>query len=152
MIAGKTAIFPRAAHVCIWADGVYLEARMEPEAGCILVSIGATPEGRKELPGFQVGIRESAQSWRELLVGVTARGLAIAPEAAVGDGAPGVWKAVGEVFPGTRHQRCGFHKSSNVLNKFPKSMVPAVPSDLQDIHHAGTKAAALAAIALSTSE
>ena len=71
MIAGKTAIFPRAAHVCIaahvyiWADGVYLQARMEPEAGCILVSIGATPEGRTSLRGFQVGIRESAQRWRE---------------------------------------------------------------------------------------
>ena len=84
---------------------------MEPEAGCILVIIGATPEGRTALRGFQVGIRESAQSWRELLVGVKARGLAIAPEVAVGDGAVGFWKAVGEVFPGTRHQRCWFHKS-----------------------------------------
>ena len=90
MIAGKTAIFPRAAHVCIaaqvciWADGVYLQTRMEPEAECILVIIGATPEGRTELRGFQVGSRESAQSWRKLLVGVKARGLAIAPEVAVG--------------------------------------------------------------------
>jgi len=77
-------------YVYIWADGVYLQARMEPQAECILVIIGATPEGRKELVGFQVGIRESAQSWRELLVDIKARGLAIAPEVAVGDGASGV--------------------------------------------------------------
>jgi transposase-like protein len=133
-------------YVYIWADGVYLQARMEPEAECILVIIGATPEGRKELLGFHVGVRESAQSWRELLIDIKARGLAIAPEVAVGDGALGFWKAVDEVFPGTRHQRCWFHKISNVLNKFPKSMAPAVTSDLQDIHHAETKAAALAAI------
>ena len=133
-------------YVYIWADGVYLQARMEPEAECILVIIGATPEGKKELLGFHVGIRESAQSWRELLVGIKAHGLTIAPEVAVGDGALGFWKAVDEVFPGTRHQRCWFHKSSNVLNKFPKSMAPTVTSDLQDMHHAGTKAAALASI------
>ena len=90
MIAGKTAIFPRAAHVCIaarvciWTDGVYLEARMEPEAGCILVIIGATPGGRTALLGFQVGSRESTQRWRELLVSVKARGVAIAREVAVG--------------------------------------------------------------------
>jgi len=133
-------------YVYIWADGVYLQARMEPEAECILVIIGATPEGRKELLGFHVGVRESVQSWRELLIDIKARGLAMAPEVAVGDGALGFWKAVDEVFPGTRHQRCWFHKISNVLNKFPKSMAPAVTSDLQDIHHAETKAAARAAI------
>ena len=133
-------------YVYIWADGVYLQARMEPEAECILVIIGATPEGRKELLGFHVGVRESAQSWRELLAAIKARGLSIAPEVAVGDGALGFWKAVDEVFPGSRHQRCWFHKISNVLNKFPKSMAPAVTSDLQDIHHAETKAAAQAAI------
>ena len=123
---------------------------MEPEAACILVIVGATPEGRKELLGFHVGIRESAQSWRELLVDIKARGLAIAPEVAVGDGALGFWKAVDEVFPGTRHQRCRFHKSANVPNRFPKSMGPAVTSELQDIHHAETKAAARAAIAVFT--
>lgn len=133
-------------YVYIWADGVYLQARMEPEAECVLVMIGATPEGRKEPLGFHVGIRESAQSWRELLIDIKARGLAIAPEVAVGDGALGFWKAVDEVFPGTRQQRCWFHKISNVLNKAPKSMAPAVTSDLQDVHHAETKAAALAAI------
>jgi transposase-like protein len=133
-------------YVYIWADGVYLQARMEPEAECILVIIGATPEGRKELLGFHVGVRESAQSWRELLVDIKARGLAVAPEVAVGDGALGFWKALDAVFPSTHHQRCWFHKISNVLNKFPKSMGPAVKSDLHDIHHAETKAAALAAV------
>ena len=137
-------------YVYIWADGVYLQARMEPEAECILVIIGATPEGRKELLGFHVGVRESAQSWRELLIDIKVLGLAAAPEAAVGDGALVFWKAVDEVFPGTRHQRCWFHKISNVLNKFPKSMAPAVTSDLQDIHHAETKAAALEHVAFLT--
>src|SRR6187397_32714 len=85
-------------YVYIWVDGVYLQARMEPQAECMLVVIGATPEGKKELLGFQVGTRESAQSWRELLVGLRARGLAIAPELAVGDGALGFWKALQEVF------------------------------------------------------
>ena len=119
---------------------------MEPQAECILVIIGATPEGRKELVGFQVGLRESAQSWCELLVDIKARGLAMAPEIAVGDGAMGFWKALDEVFPGTRHQRCWVHKIANILNKFPKSMAPRVKADLQNIHHAPTRADALAAI------
>jgi transposase-like protein len=133
-------------YVYIWADGVYLQARMEPAAECILVIIGATPEGKKELLGFQVGARESAQSWRELLIDIKSRGLAVAPEIAVGDGGMGFWKALDEVFPGTRHQRCWVHKTANVLNKFPKSMAPAVKSDLHDIHHAETRAGAKAAL------
>ena len=133
-------------YVYIWADGVYLQARMEPEAECILVVIGATPEGKKELVGFHVGMRESAQSWRELLVDLKARGLAVAPEIAVGDGALGFWKALDEVFPGTRHQRCWVHKVANVLNKLPKSMAPTVKSDLRDIWQAETRAAAQAAM------
>jgi transposase-like protein len=133
-------------YVYIWADGVYLQARMEPQAECVLVIIGATPEGRKELVGFQVGLRESAQSWRELLVSLKARGLAVPPELATGDGALGFWKALDEVFPTTRHQRCWFHKIANVLNHFPKPTQPAVASDLRDIHHAETRAAALVAI------
>ena len=96
-------------YVYIWADGIYLQARMEPQAECMLVLIGATPEGQKELLGFQVGVRESAQSWRELLVDLKARGLAIAPELATGDGALGFWKALEEVSPTTRHQRCTVH-------------------------------------------
>lgn len=129
-------------YVYIWADGVYLQARMEPQAECILVILGATPEGRKELVGFHVGVRESAQSWRELLVDIKARGLAVPPEVAVGDGAMGFWKALDEVFPGTRHQRCWVHKTADVLNKFPKSMQPAVKTDLREIWQAETRAAA----------
>jgi putative transposase len=133
-------------YVYIWADGVYLQARMEPEAECLLVIIGATPEGRKELLGFHVGTRESAQSWRELLVDLKARGLAVAPELAVGDGALGFWKALDEVFPGARHQRCWVHKVANVLNKMPKSVATTVKSDLRDVWQAETRAAAQAAI------
>ena len=105
-------------YVYVWADGVYLQARMEPVAECMLVMIGATPEGKKELLGFQVGVRESSQSWHELLVDLKARGLRIAPELAVADGALGFWKALDAVFPGTRHQRCWFHKIGNILGSY----------------------------------
>ena len=111
-------------YVYVWADGVYLQARMEPQAECMLVLIGATPEGKKELLGFQVGMRESAQSWRELLVDLKARGLTIAPELATGDGSLGFWKALEAVSPMTRHQRCTVHKTTNVLDKLPKSIQP----------------------------
>jgi putative transposase len=134
-------------YVYLWADGVYLQARMEPQAECMLVVIGATPEGRKELVGFQVGTRESAQSWRELLVGLKARGLAIAPELAVGDGALGFWKALEEVFPVTRHQRCWVHKAMNVLNKLPKSLQANARQDLREIWLAPERVTAEAAIA-----
>ncbi|MEY9557548.1 transposase-like protein [Bradyrhizobium japonicum] len=102
-------------YVYIWADGVYLQARMEDHSECMLVLIGTTPEGKKELIGFQVGVRESAQSWRELLIDLRQRGLRIAPQLAIGDGALGFWKALDEAFPGTRHQRCWCHKVSNVV-------------------------------------
>jgi putative transposase len=133
-------------YVYVWADGVYLQARMEEHAECMLVLIGATPEGRKELVGFQVGVRESAQSWRELLIEVKRRGLTIAPEIAVGDGALGFWKALDEIYPGTRHQRCWLHKIGNVLNKVVKSVQPAMKADLREIHGAPTRAAAEGAI------
>lgn len=133
-------------YVYIWADGVYLQARMEENAECMLVIIGATPEGKKELLGFQVGLRESAQSWHELLTDLKGRGLAIAPEIAVGDGAMGFWTALDKAFPSTKHQRCWVHKVKNVLNCFPKQMAAAVKSDLDDIQHAGTRAAALSAL------
>jgi len=135
-------------YVYFWADGVYLQARMEPHAECMLVLIGATPEGRKELVGFQVGLRESAQSWRELLIDLKARGLAIAPELATGDGALGFWKALEEVFPTTRHQRCTVHKTANVLDKLPKSVQPAAKRDLREIWTAPDRKAADAAIAV----
>ena len=133
-------------YVYVWADGVYLQARMEPTAECMLVLIGATPEGRKELVGFQTGVRESAQSWRELLVDVKRRGLEITPDLAVGDGALGFWKAIEEVFPGTRHQRCWVHKTANVLNKVALSVQVNMKADLREIYGAPTRAAAEAAI------
>jgi transposase-like protein len=120
-------------YVYIWADGVYLQARMEPDKQCILVLIGATPEGRKELIGFQAGYRESAQSWRELLADLKARGLSVPPELAIGDGALGFWKALEEEFSATQQQRCWVHKTMNVLNKLPKSVQPKAKADLKEI-------------------
>ena len=133
-------------YVYVWADGVYLQARMEPQAECMLVLMGATPEGKKELIGFQTGLRESAQSWKELLVDLKRRGLSIAPEVAVGDGALGFWKALDEAFPSTRHQRCWQHKTLNVLDKFPKSMQPNAHTDLREIWLSPDRATAEAAM------
>jgi putative transposase len=135
-------------YVYVWADGVFLQARMEDHGECMLVLIGATPEGKKELIGFQVGVRESTQSWRELLIDVKQRGLQIAPEIAVGDGALGFWKALDEVFPGTRHQRCWVHKTVNVLDKVPLSVQANMKKDLREIYWAPNRAAAEAAIDL----
>ena len=135
-------------YVYVWADGVYLQARMEDHAECMLVLIGATPEGKKELVGFQAGVRESAQSWRELLVEIKRRGLAIPPRIAVGDGALGFWKALDELFPGTHHQRCWLHKTANVLNKVPKSVQSGMKVALREIYLAPTRAQAEVAIDL----
>jgi putative transposase len=134
-------------YVYVWADGVYLQARMEPQAECMLVLMGATPEGKKELIGFQTGMRESAQNWKELLVDLKARGLSIASDIAVGDGALGFWKALDEAFPTTRHQRCWLHKALNVLDKFAKSMQPNAKRDLREIWMSPARAAAEAAMA-----
>ena len=132
--------------VYVWADGVYLQARMESQAECMLVIIGATPDGKKELLGFQVGYRESAQSWHELLVSLKGKGLAIAPELATGDGALGFWKALDQIFPKTRHQRCTVHKTANVLNKVPKSIQSQVKHDLREVWTAPDRTAAEKAI------
>ena len=134
-------------YVYLWADGIYLQARMEPQAECMLVLIGATPEGKKELVGFQVGVRESAQSWHELLAGLKARGLAIAPQLATGDGRLGFWKALEAIFPTTRHQRCWVHKTVNGLDKLPKSVQPAAKQALREIWQAPDRATAATAIA-----
>src|SRR4029079_1162524 len=132
-------------YVYVWADGIYLQARLEDAKQCILVIIGATPEGKKELLGFTDGARESAQDWRELLLDVQNRGLAVAPELAVADGALGFWKALGELWPTTREQRCWVHKTANVLNKLPKSQQPKAKRSLQEIWMAETRPAAEAA-------
>ena len=102
----------------------------------------STPEGKKELIGFTDGARESAQDWRELLVDLKNRGLAIAPKIAVADGALGFWKALGEVWPTCVEQRCWVHKTANVLNKLPKSQQPKAKRSLQEIWMAETKAEA----------
>ncbi|GEC59197.1 IS256 family transposase [Bradyrhizobium elkanii] len=133
-------------YVYVWADGVFLQARMEDHGECMLALIGATPEGKKELIGFQVGVRESAQSWRELLIDVKQRGLQIAPEIAVGDGALGFWKALDEIFPGTRHQRCWVHKTVNVLDKVPLSVQADMKKDLREVYWAPSRASAEVAI------
>jgi len=130
------------SYVYIWADGVYFQARTELDNQCMLVMIGATPEGKKELIGFMDGYRESTQSWRELLVDLKARGFSVSPKLAVGDGAMGFWAALSELFPNTRHQRCWVHKTMNVLNKMPKSLQTKAKQDLHNIWMAETKAAA----------
>jgi putative transposase len=132
-------------YVYFWVDGIHVQARLEDEAQCLLVIIGATPAGKKELVGLIDGVRESAQSWRELLLDLKRRGLATAPELAVADGALGFWQAVEEVWPKTRGQRCWVHKTANVLNKLPKSQHAKAKRALQEIWMAETKKDALAA-------
>src|SRR6201987_5280014 len=119
---------------------------MEEAAECMLVLIGATPEGKKELVGFQTGGRENAQSWRELLIDIKQRGLEIAPDLAAGGGALGFGKGSEQVFPSTRHQRCWVHKTANVLNKVALSVQVNMKVDLREIYGAPTRAAAEAAI------
>ena len=132
-------------YIYVWADGIYLQARLEDEKQCILVLIGATADGRKELIGFTDGTRESAQDWRDLLLDLKRRGLHAPPELAVADGALGFWKAAGEVWPTTREQRCWVHKTANVLAKLPKSQQPKAKRALHEIWMAETKADAEAA-------
>jgi transposase-like protein len=137
-LAGKRFVY-------IWADGVYFNIRLEGGKQCILVIVGATKEGTKEIVAITDGERESEQSWTEILQDLKARGLEHPPELAVGDGAPGFWKALAKVFPDTRAQRCWVHKSVNVLNCFPKNKQAAVLGDLQEIWMAEKRADALKA-------
>jgi putative transposase len=132
-------------YIYFWVDGIHVQARLEDTAQCLLIIIGATPEGRKELVGLTDGVRESAHSWRELLLDLKRRGLSIGPELAIADGALGFWQAVEEVWPQTRGQRCWVHKTANVLNKLPNSQQPKAKRALQEIWMAETKKDALAA-------
>jgi len=132
-------------YVYFWADGIHVQARLEDQGQCLLVIIGATPEGKKELVGLIDGVRESAQSWKELLLDLKRRGLPMGPELAVADGALGFWQALEEVWPNTRGQRCWVHKTANVLNKLPKSQQFKAKRALQEIWMAETKKDALAA-------
>jgi putative transposase len=133
-------------YVYFWADGIYVQARLEDEAQCLLVIIGATPEGKKELVGLADGLRESAQSWRDLLLDLKRRGLSSGPQLAVGDGALGFWKALDEVWPTTRAQRCWVHKTANVLNKLPKSLHAKAKRAVHDIWMADTRKGAETAL------
>jgi putative transposase len=138
-------------YVYLWADGIYFNVRLEePDNNrqCILVLMGATADGRKELIALTDGYRESADSWRELLRDVKQRGLETSPKVATGDGALGFWAALREIYPQTREQRCWVHKTANILNKMPKSLHAKAKTMLQDIWMAATRQDALKAFAL----
>jgi transposase-like protein len=129
-------------YVYIWADGIHANVRLEDEANqrqCMLVVMGATPDGRKELIAVVDGYRESEQSWYELLIDLKKRGLSVSPKLAVGDGALGFWAALRKVFGETREQRCWVHKTANVLNKMPKSIQAKAKSDIHEIWMAATR-------------
>ena len=126
-------------YVYLWVDGIHFEVRLEDAAQCILVVIGATPEGKKELVALADGYRESEDSWRELLLALKSRGLKVDPHVAVGDGALGFWKALPQVFGTTQAQRCWVHKTANILNKLPKSQQPKAKAALHEIWMAATR-------------
>ena len=121
---------------------------MEDQSQCMLVIIGATPEGRKEMLGFTSGYRESAQSWSELLIDLKARGFGDPPLLAIGDGDLGFWSAFGKVFPTIRQQRCWVHKTANILNHMPKAMAAKVKADLHNIWMAESRLEAAKALSL----
>jgi len=130
-------------YVYVWADGIHFNIRLEDEANrkqCILVLMGATEDGKKELIGITEGYRESKQSWLELLRDLQARGLREDPKLVIADGALGFWAACRKVWPATREQRCWVHKTANVLNKLPKSVQPKSKAMLHEIWQAETRA------------
>lgn len=129
-------------YVYLWADGVHFNIRLEEDRQCILVLMGATADGRKELIAVVDGFRESEQSWKALLLDVKSRGLVVDPKLATGDGALGFWKAIAQVYPHTREQRCWVHKTANVLDKLPKRLQPEAKEKLHQIWMAETKAEA----------
>jgi putative transposase len=122
-------------YVYLWVDGIHLKVRLDQEKLCLLVMIGVRSDGRKELVALADGYRESAESWADLLRSCRRRGMT-APVLAVGDGALGFWKAVREVFPETREQRCWFHVQANVLAALPKSAHPGALAALREIYNA----------------
>jgi putative transposase len=138
-------------YVYIWVDGVHFNIRLEDERLCTLVVIGACADGSKEVIAVEDGYRESTESWLSLLRGLKRRGMA-APVVAVGDGALGFWKAVGEVWPETREQRCWVHRLANVLDKLPQRLQPKAKRALHEIMNASTRADANAALAAFATE
>jgi len=135
-------------YVYLWVDGIWVNVRLEEQRCCLLVIIGATREGKKELIAVSDGYRESKASWREMLLDLKARGLKLAGKLATGDGALGFWAAVDEVFPGVKHQRCWVHKTANVLDKLPRGVQSKAKRMLHDIYQAETKEQARKAYAL----
>src|SRR5881275_263319 len=134
-------------YVYLWADGVHFTPRLDHERQCLLVLIGADAQGRKELLAVEDGFRESAQSWRELLLRLRdENGLVVDPELATGDGALGFWQALHEVWPKTRQQRCWVHKAANVLNKLPRPLQGKAKQDLHAIYEAENRKEAEAAL------
>lgn len=129
-------------YVYLWVDGIHFGVRLEEANQCILVVIGATAGGQKELVALTDGFRESEESWKEVLLDLKRRGLTIDPKLAIGDGALGFWKALPQVFGHTRTQRCWVHKTVNVLNKLPQHLQPKAKSDLQQIWMAPGRQAA----------
>jgi len=132
-------------YVYVWADGIHVNVRLEDaenQRQCVLVLMGASKDGRKELIAVQEGFRETEQNWKELLLDLKHRGLSIAPELAIGDGALGFWAALRKVFSDTNEQRCWVHKTANILNDIPRTSQSKVKSDLHDIWEAETKEAA----------
>ena len=134
-------------YVYLWVDGIHFGVRLEEANQCILVVMGATAEGKKELLALCDGFRESEQSWKEVLMDLKKRGLKIDPKLAIGDGALGFWKALPQVFGSTREQRCWVHKTANVLNKLPKHLQAKAKSDLHQIWMAAIREQAHAAFA-----
>ena len=125
-------------YVYWWADGIYSQVRMDDRL-CLLVIIGVTEHGHKELVAVSDGYRESSASWEELLTSLRQRGLTHSPKLSAGDGALGFWNALSKVYPDSRHQRCWVHKTANILNKLPKSMQPKVKAALHEIWMASTR-------------
>lgn len=125
-----------------WVDGIYSGLRDERQKLCALVVIGVNERGEKHVLAIEDGVRESTRSWREVLRDLKKRGLEGPPKLAVGDGALGFWAARDEVYPGTRHQRCGVHKMANVLNYLPKAVQPRAKKALQEIWMAEDRATA----------
>jgi putative transposase len=132
-------------YVYWWADGIYFNVRLDDERTCILVIIGATAEGKKELLAIEEGYRESEISWKNILLDLKKRGLSTGPSLATGDGSLGFWNALTKEFPKTRHQRCWVHRMANVLDKMAKSIQSQAKRNIQEIYMSPTKADALKA-------
>jgi putative transposase len=130
-------------YVYLWADGIYFNIRLSDDRPCVLVLMGALADGTKELIAMIDGERESEQSWKQLLIDAKSRGLVEAPKLATGDGALGFWKAIKQVYPATRHQRCWVHKTVNVLDKLPRGQQVPAKNILHEIWMSATKADAI---------